>query len=56
MKQNNETSCNSFRWGREGVNRWWRAMYNISLFGIVTMNPLYDECILIKKILKKMDI
>jgi hypothetical protein len=45
MKWNDETSCNCFEWGREGVKHWEMIrenlpMYNVSLFGIVTMNAL----------------
>jgi hypothetical protein len=42
MKENKETSCNSFKWDREGGRgeRQWGDLTNvhISLFGIVTMN------------------
>jgi hypothetical protein len=41
--KNKEISCNCFKWGKErveGEREWWcLAKYNVSLIGIVTMNP-----------------
>jgi hypothetical protein len=50
---NKETSCNCFKWGREGVGGRDEGamclMYNLSLIGIGTMTPpLYNEYIVIK--------
>jgi hypothetical protein len=53
VKWNKETSCNCFKWGREGVKgeRRWDI---INLIGIVIMNPpLYNKYILIKTFNKK---
>jgi hypothetical protein len=53
MKENNETSRNGFKWGEEELGgETVRLMYNISLFGIVTMNSPYNKYILIKMKIK----
>jgi hypothetical protein len=43
MKDNKETSCNCFKWGKEGAegrdDGVIKPMYNISLLGIINVNP-----------------